>query len=290
MSGGATVAAVEATLRETLAVAAARLTAAGVERPRLDARLLVGAALGLGREAMAARPERRLDARQRDAVEALVRRREAREPVGRILGFREFWSLDFALAPATLEPRPDSETLIEAALDAFTDRAAALSVVDLGSGSGCLLLALLSEFPNATGIGVDVAAEAVDAAAANARRLGLAARARFSVDDWGRGLAGRHDCILANPPYIRSSDLAGLAPEIAYDPQAALDGGPDGLSGIARVMEAAARLLAPGGRAFVEIGAGQGDDARRLADRNRLKYGGMRADMRGIPRVIALIR
>ena len=196
----------------------------------------------------------------------------------------------FTVTPATLDPRPDSETVIEAALDAFPDRDRPLRVVDLGTGTGCLLLAFLSEYPNAIGIGVDVSPQAVDAAAINARRLELDVRAQFVVDDWGCGLAGPVDCILANPPYIPSSDLAGLAPEVGYDPHAALDGGPDGLSGIESVMDAAARLLGPNGWAFVEIGAGQSDAAQRSAERNGLRFAGMRADMGQIPRVVALNR
>jgi len=277
-------------LRDVLAEAARRLAAAGVADPRLDARLLVGAALGLGREAMLAHPERAISDGERASVETMLRRREAREPVGRILGRREFWSLDFALTPATLEPRPDSETLIEAALDAFPDRDAALTALDLGTGTGCLLLAFLSEYPNATGIGVDVSPDAVDAASANAAKLGFASRTRFVCDNWAQGLAGPIDCILANPPYIPSSDLAGLAPEVAYDPHAALDGGPDGLSGIESVVDAIQRLLHPQGRAFVEIGAGQSEAAQQGAERKGLTVANMRSDIGGILRVMALIR
>jgi release factor glutamine methyltransferase len=277
-------------LREVLAEATARLAEAGVAEPRLDARLLVGAALGLSREAMVAHPDRAVGDDERAAIDALLRRRAAREPVARILGTREFWSLDFTVTPATLEPRPDSETVIEAALGAFPDRDAALTVLDLGTGTGCLLLALLSEFPNANGVGVDVSSDAVDAAAANARRLGFGRRAHFVCDDWAESLTGPFDCILANPPYIPSSDLAGLAPEIAHDPHAALDGGPDGMSGIAGVVDAAQRLLHPEGRAFVEIGAGQSEAAQALALRNGLVVANMRADIGGIPRVLALMR
>ncbi|MDH3234792.1 MAG: peptide chain release factor N(5)-glutamine methyltransferase [Alphaproteobacteria bacterium] len=290
MNGEADTLAATSTLREAIAQAARRLAAAGVADPRLDARLLVGAALALSREAIVADPDRAVGAKEHAAIDAMVRRREAREPVARIIGEREFWSLRFAVTPATLEPRPDSETVIEAALDAFPDRDKPLRVIDLGTGTGCLLLAFLSEYPNATGIGVDVSPQAVDAAATNARRLGFDTRAQFVVDDWARSLSGPFDCILANPPYIPSSDLAGLAPEVGYDPHAALDGGPDGLSGIESVMHAAARLLGPNGRAFVEIGAGQSDSARRSAERNGLRFAGMRADMGQIPRVIALNR
>jgi len=273
-----------------LAEATARLAAAGVAEPRLDARLLVGAALGLGREAMLADPDRAVGEDERAAVEALLARRAAREPVSRILGKREFWSLDFTVTPATLDPRPDSETVIEAALAAFPDRNAALSVLDLGTGTGCLLLAVLSEYPHAHGIGIDVSSDAVDVASANARRLGFDGRARFFVDDWACNLSDRVDCILANPPYICSHDLAGLAPEVRYDPQAALDGGPDGLSGIAAVLDAALRLLKPGGYAFVEIGVGQDESVRRMAAEKGLGIAGIRADIGGIPRVVALIR
>ena len=248
----------------------ALLAAAGVENPPREARLLM--ALADGDPAL---------------FETLLRRRVAREPYARIAGRREFWSLDFALSPDTLDPRPDSETLIEAALAAFPDRAASLRVLDFGTGSGCLLLAFLSERPNATGIGVDILPGAVDAARANAATLGLAGRAQFRVGDWGGGLDGPADVILANPPYIPSAEIAGLEPEVAaYDPRTALDGGPDGLAAYRRLAGPVARLLIPEGLAFVEIGAGQAGPVEALMAEAGLTLAAQRADLSGVVRCL----
>ena len=185
-------------------------------------------------------------------------RRAGREPVSRILGEREFWSLRFSLAPDTLDPRPDSETVVEAALDWCGERPGPLRVLDLGTGTGCLLLAVLESRPEATGIGTDIAAGAVAEAARNAAALGLSDRASFRRADWDAGIAGRFDLILSNPPYIPTPEIGGLEPEVtSWDPKAALDGGADGLDAYRRIAPAAAGRLAPGGAAFLEIGAGQ---------------------------------
>jgi release factor glutamine methyltransferase len=178
--------------------------------------------------------------------------------VSRLVGEREFWSLPFAVTPATLDPRPDSETLVEAALARTADRAAPVRLLDLGTGSGCLLLALLHELRAAWGVGTDRSAAAVAAARANAVRLGLADRARFVVADWAAPLAGRFDIVLANPPYIERGAIAGLAPEVArHDPVLALDGGPDGLDAYRAILAGLEALVAPRGRAYLEIGDGQ---------------------------------
>jgi len=285
------------TVQTAIRDGAARLTSAGVPNPALDARLLAGAALRLTREALVAQPDRVLSEAEAARLAAMVERRAAREPVSRILGRREFWSLAFEVTPATLDPRPDSETLIEAALEAFPQRNRALSVVDLGTSTGCLLLAFLSEYPNASGIGVDISPEAINVASRNAARLGFAgdpdtglgARACFMVGDWDRSLVGSFDCLFANPPYISTDDLIGLAPEVGHDPRAALDGGSDGLNGIMATVDAASRLLRPGGRAFVEIGAGQDQAAREIATAAKLQVVEVRADMGGIPRVLELV-
>src|SRR5204862_3137042 len=156
-------------------------------------------------------------------------RRCAHEPISRILGTREFWSLTFAVTPATLDPRPDSETLVAAVLERMPDRNAAIDILDLGTGTGCLLLALLAELPQAKGVGVDIDAAARDTAAVNAEALGLGARAAFRLGDWARDISAQFDVIVSNPPYIESTSIDGLAPEVAkFDPRGALDGGPDG--------------------------------------------------------------
>ena len=186
---------------------------------------------------------------------ALVRRREAREPLAYVTGVREFRGLEFAVGPSVLIPRPDSETLVEAALKRAPP--GPRRVLDLGTGSGCLLLALLAEWPAAFGVGVDRSPDALSVAAANARSLGIAGRSAFVASDWSSALAGAFDVVVCNPPYVRTADIARLAPEIAWEPRRALDGGPDGLGALRAVLGGAARLLAVDGVALFEVGDGQ---------------------------------
>ncbi|MEO3427213.1 peptide chain release factor N(5)-glutamine methyltransferase [Pelagibius sp. CAU 1746] len=281
------------TLAEAVGAARDRLAAAGIEEAQRDARLLVCRLLGGGPELLLGSPERQLTAEEAGKVEAAVDRRAAREPVSRILGEREFWSLPFALNAATLDPRPDSETLVEAVLAQTAARGAALRLLDLGTGSGCLLLALLSELPKATGCGIDVSAEAVAQAAANAQRLGLAARARFLRHSWDDGLSlagGSWDIIVSNPPYIVSAEIAALAPEVAgYDPAAALDGGADGLAAYRSLIPAAAAVLAPGGLLALEIGRGQAGAVEELLVAAGLKPLRRARDLAGIERCLLAV-
>ncbi|MGE0611702.1 MAG: peptide chain release factor N(5)-glutamine methyltransferase [Hyphomicrobiales bacterium] len=262
--------------RDAVTTLAARLRGAGVGTPELDARLLVCAALAITHEQLLIDPERMLTREDEARLEPLARRREAREPVSRILGVREFRGREFALSDATLDPRPDSETLVEAALELFGDEQPG-TILDLGTGTGCLLLALLAAFPGARGLGVDVSGEAVATARANAERLGLAGRARFREGDWLEGIDGRFDLVVSNPPYIPSGDIAGLEPEVArHDPAAALDGGPDGLDAYRRILPGLARVLGPGATALLEIGAGQESAVRAIA-----REAGLGPDARG---------
>jgi release factor glutamine methyltransferase len=220
----------------------------------------------------------------------LVMRREAHEPLALIVGHREFWSLEFAVSPATLIPRPESETLIEAAVAAFANRKPPRLVLDLGTGTGCLLLAALSEFPAAFGVGVDCSAEAAALAVRNATALHVADRALFVCGDWAEALSSRFDLVLCNPPYIRTEDLGSLMPEVArYEPSTALDGGPDGVAAYRRLVPGLARLLARNGVAVLEIGAGQAETAVGLARRAGLAAE-LRPDLRGIPRALVLRR
>jgi release factor glutamine methyltransferase len=273
-----------------IAEAAKQLAAAGIEEARREARLLLAEATGWEASSIVAHPERNLDAGQASRLAELLRRRAAREPLSRILGWREFWSLRFTLGPDTLDPRPDSETLIEAAL-ALADRNRALSVLDLGTGSGCLLLAVLNEVPNARGLGIDLSQGAIAIAEANARSLGLAGRARFRAGDWGADLPERFDLILCNPPYIPAGDIAGLAPEVArFDPLLALAGGPDGLDAYRRLSDELPRLLLPGASAIVEIGAGQALAATAILAAGGLVPQGSRADLAGTVRCLILQR
>lgn len=270
------------TVREALRHGAARLAAAGVDNPRLDARLLLGHAAGLSREALLREPLRRVDPAP---YQALLARRGAREPLALILGRQEFWSLEFEVSAATLIPRADSETVIEAAVASLPDRSRVRRILDLGTGTGCLLLAALTEFPDAWGLGVDRASEATALAARNARALGLAARAAFLCDDWDSALSARFDLVLSNPPYIPSADVATLMPEVAqHEPARALDGGADGLDAYRRILAALPRLLTLDGVAVLELGLGQAGPAAALVGRTV----GFRNDLGGIPRAMVV--
>lgn len=275
------------TLRALRRAAEERLSAAGVDSPALDARLLIEHALGLSREDWLVRGDDTVPPEAAARVNALLERRAAREPVGRILGERAFWTLDLSLAPATLEPRPDTETVVECVLDALPDRSAPLRILDLGTGTGCILLALLAELPNATGLGIDISAEAAATAAANAARNGLAGRADFRTGVWGAGISERFDAVVSNPPYIPSADIATLDPEVReHDPLRALDGGADGLDAYRNIAAELPGLLKNGGVAALEIGQGQADDVSRLLEYAGLRIAGIRPDLSGIARCI----
>jgi release factor glutamine methyltransferase len=269
-----------------LRAATARLAAAGVEQPRLDARVLVAHALDLAVQDVVLRGERPVLQAERRAVDRLIARRVRREPVSRIVRRREFWSLPFRVSPATLDPRPDSETVVEAVLAALGAKDRDLRLLDLGTGTGCLLLALLSELPHARGLGVDRSAGALTVARANATALGLKARARFRQGDWGGGLAGRFDAVVSNPPYIPTGDLAGLAPEVGFDPRGALDGGPDGLAAYRVIGGQLPGLLAPGGIAALEVGAGQAGDVAAILASQGLEIAKIVSDLANNQRVV----
>jgi release factor glutamine methyltransferase len=275
------------TIGRWLAEAAARLAAAGIAEPRHEARLVLALVLGIEPATMLGWPERPVEPKLAAAAEALIIRRAEGEPVSRLRGKREFWSLDFALSPETLDPRPDSETLIAAALADISDRAAPLRIVDFGTGTGCLLLALLSELPRATGVGIDISAGAVAVAAGNAAALGLAGRAEFRIGSWDIRIDGPADVILANPPYIPSSEIGRLPLEVLeFDPRAALDGGPDGLSAYRALGAAIRGLLGPAGKAYIEMGAGQGLQVARVFGEAGLTVTAVCRDLAGIERCV----
>jgi release factor glutamine methyltransferase len=275
------------TVGAVLQAAAARLIEAGIERPQAEARLLLEAAAGLSRATVIGFPERQIGAKEVAALEQMVTRRCRHEPASRILGHREFWSLSFAVTPATLDPRPDSETLVSAVLAKIGDRAQPLSIIDFGTGTGCLLLALLSELPQAAGTGVDLSAEAIEVAGRNATALGLGERATFICDDWAQHVAEGFDVVISNPPYIETAAIARLAPEVAtYDPRAALDGGADGLDAYRALLPQAARLLKPGGFVALEVGQGQGEAVAGLARAAGLHESGGASDLAGIERCL----
>jgi release factor glutamine methyltransferase len=248
------------TVAMALQGAARRLHAAGIDSARLDARLLLGAVLGLEAPQLIAHPERTLTAAEDARFHELVDRRSARQPVAQLLGRREFWGLAFRVTPDTLDPRPDSETVIEAALACVADRAAPLRVLDLGTGTGCLLLALLHELPQATGVGIDRSDAALVIARTNAGDLGLADRVTFRQGNWTDGLESRFDIVVSNPPYIPSAEIDGLMPEVArHEPRPALDGGADGLEAYRAIAERMPGFLPPSSYLLLEVGDGQSD-------------------------------
>ena len=235
----------------------AAFEAAGLDTPRLDARILVGHAVKLEPSLLFARGERILAGAEATLVRDFAARRLRHEPVSRITGQRGFWGLDFAITPDTLDPRPDTETIVSAVLGVKA-QVPTPRILDLGTGSGCILLAILKDWPEATGIGIDISPGAVAAATANASHLGLADRARFQPGTWCGGLAERFDIIVSNPPYIADTARSALAPEVAlYDPPAALFAGPDGLAAYRALIPEAHTHLCENGRLFLEIGAGQ---------------------------------
>jgi release factor glutamine methyltransferase len=261
------------------------LSAAGVAEPRREARTLLRHALGVSDRATL-NPAAEIDPA---AFDALLARRAAREPMAFLRGRQGFWTLDLQVSPATLIPRPDSETLISAALAAFPDRSGVRRILDLGTGTGALLLAALAEFPQATGVGIDLVPAAAALGARNARANGMDGRAMFLAGCWAAPIAGRFDLVLANPPYIPSAEVARLMPEVAaHEPRTALDGGADGLDAIRAILPALAGLLESGGAAIVEIGAGQADAAVRLAITAGFSQRALHNDLGGIARALVL--
>jgi release factor glutamine methyltransferase len=256
------------TLGEAFVAAARAFRDAGIETPELDARLLLCHATGLQHEAYVALRDDPLLPEGAVRFGGSIERRLAGEPVSRILGVREFYGRPFRIDASTLDPRPDTETLIEAALallDGKGSRQSPLKLLDLGTGSGCLLITLLAELPAASGVGIDVSVPALHLASSNAKALGVGARASFVAGDWIEGIGGAFDLVVANPPYIATGDIAGLSREVnAHDPRTALDGGPDGLAAYRRIAARIRGILRPGGTILLETGAGQADAVLRL--------------------------
>jgi release factor glutamine methyltransferase len=263
-----------------------------IDSPELDARILVGAALGLDLSGVIAAAGRPFTSDESIRLEDFTRRRLAGEPVARILGLKEFWGLPLELSAATLVPRPETETVVELALEMLSaaphpDRR--LRIADIGTGSGAILLALLSELPDADGFGTDISVAALRTASANAARPGLAPRAVFVACDYAAALSGPFDLIVSNPPYIRSAEIAGLATEVRdHDPHRALDGGTDGLDAYRALVPQAARLLAHGGALIVEAGHGQSGEVQGLMTAAGLTPDKPpKADLAGIRRAVA---
>lgn len=269
----------------------ARLAAAGIDSPELDARLLVGAALGLDLTGLITQAARLLTTDDAARIEAMAQSRLTGKPIARIVGAKEFWGLSLKLSRETLVPRPDTETIVELALQCVRDiRSAApkLRIADLGTGSGAILLALLTELPHAFGVGTDLSLDALDTARDNARALKLDDRAGFVTCSYASALSGPFDLIVSNPPYIRSRDIDDLAIEVrVHDPLRALDGGADGLDAYRALTPQSARLLRPGGALVVEIGQGQSADVDALMTSAGLTADlPGKADLAGIPRAL----
>jgi release factor glutamine methyltransferase len=275
--------------RRTLTV---RFKSGSIESAELDARILVGAALGLDLTGLIAAAQRPLTSDESLRLENFANHRLSGEPIARIVGYREFWGLPLKLSPATLVPRPDTETVVELGLEmlnAVSGPNHQLRIADLGTGSGAILLALLSELPEAYGFGTDISVAALRTARANAAGLGLAGRAGFIACDYAAALSGAFDLMVSNPPYIRTADIAGLAIEVRdHDPRAALDGGADGLDAYRKLIPQAARLLAQRGALVVEAGQGQSDDIQGLMTAAGLTLERpTKADLAGIRRAVA---
>lgn len=277
-----------ASVAEAVRLSAQSFRMAGIDSPEADARALIGHVLRLTRAQLVSQSDRLLEAREAAALSALAARRLRREPVSRILGRKEFWSLTLQISPDVLDPRPDTETIVEDALDYVARsgrRMEKLRILDVGTGSGALLLALLSELPNAIGTGTDISPAALDIARANAESTGFAARCGFVACHIADSVQGPFDLVVSNPPYIAHGAIAALDPEVRdYDPLIALDGGADGLDAYRAIAGEARRLLAPGGHLFMELGSGQETSVRALFTKVGLSVGAARADLGGIAR------
>jgi release factor glutamine methyltransferase len=278
------------TLAAARRLLADRLAAAGIDDAGTEARLLLKLATGRDAALAGSAGETCLDAAEATRASAFATRRVAREPFARIAGCGAFHGLDFALNAACLVPRDDTEALIDAALRLLPAGQPA-AILDLGVGPGTILLALLTERPEARGLGVDVSAEALEAARRNALTLGLADRADFAEGRWTDGLTGAFDLVVSNPPYIPARDCDALAPEVAlHDPRLALDGGDDGLDAYRAIFEGVGPVLKPGGHVAVEIGIGQAPDVTAIASACGFRLERLSSDLAGIPRALVFRR
>jgi len=271
--------------REAWLRGAERLAAAGIDSARLDARVLLAHVMDLGTGVLLTAKDPSDE--QMARYDELIDRRIAREPVAYITGEREFWSLPFAVGPGVLIPRPETETLLEQAEKLFPDRSRPLEVLDLGTGSGAILIAFLRDFPTARGVGIDRSAGALSWARRNAEQLGVIKRSTWNRGGWEAALGGSYDLIFSNPPYLAEAEAAVLAPEIAaHEPPGALVAGPDGLEAYRAIGPVAAATLRPGGRLIVEVGVGQAEPVARIFRSQGLEIVGVAPDLAGIPRAV----
>ena len=271
------------------------LSQAGIESPELDARLLLAHALGMSREELILRGETPLASKQQQHFDALITRRAAREPMSHILGMREFYGRTFNVTSDVLDPRPDTETLIDTILDGrLTNPDSRMSILDIGTGSGCIIITLLQELPHATGVGVDISPEALTVAAHNAKqhhmgkRLTLKQASLFDLSLYNSVLGdSSFDIIVSNPPYIPTADIPSLMPEVYnYEPNLALNGGKDGLDCYRELAKSAGQLLGPNGLIFLEIGAGQHDDVADIFHAENWQLQSVHCDLAGHQRCV----
>jgi release factor glutamine methyltransferase len=277
-------------ISELLRNATQELSRAGIDSPALDARLLLQAALSEEYEGIMRRDDPLTDEETKQ-FSTFMARRAAHEPVSRIMGKKEFWSLDFKISRDTLDPRPASETVIETTLGLKKDIAAPYRILDLGTGSGCLLIALLKEYPYATGVGIDCSPGAIQIAKDNAISHAVDMRSRFMVGDWAQGVEEQFDIVVSNPPYIAEEEISSLAPEVReYDPMQALVGGTDGLACYRLITKALLGVVKPGGVALLEIGYTQADAVAAMVEGEGFTPLGVFNDLAGLPRVVAALR
>ena len=274
--------------RQAMRLLAEAFTRAGIDDATIDARLLLCAAAGFDHSALIRDPDLPIEEEAAELALTMAKRRLAREPVSRILGERSFWSFDLLVTPAVLDPRPDTETVVDGALEVLAERqGGALSILDLGTGSGALLCALLDVFPQAQGLGVDISKEACAVARENLSRCELAPRGQVRQGSWEAGLPGPYDLVVSNPPYIETAALAGLDPEVRlYDPPLALDGGPDGLTAYRDICALLPGLVAPGGFAIFEVGQGQAAAVSALLSSRGFADVRAKRDLAGVERAV----
>ncbi|MGD9919190.1 MAG: peptide chain release factor N(5)-glutamine methyltransferase [Paenirhodobacter sp.] len=272
--------------QDALVLGTRRLSAAGIEGAATDARRLMAHALGVAPERLMLALQDAITPDQQAVFDAALTAREARQPVAQITGLRRFWGQEFRVTRDTLDPRPETEILVEAALEKPF-----VKLIDLGTGTGCILLSLLKSMPFATGLGTDQSEAALTVAAENAARLGLEKRARFQRADWFAGVTGRFDLIVSNPPYIAESEMAGLAPEVRdWEPHAALTPGGDGLDAYRALARGAFTHLMPGGRVLFEIGPTQGAAVSDLLSAQGFSEVAIRRDLDGRDRVVGAVK
>ena len=268
------------------------LTFSKISNPNLEARILLAHVAGIDQTRVIGYPETELDEPIISDLEKIITRRQAGEPIAYITGAKEFWSLNFNVTQETLIPRPDSETIIESVLDTINNKSDNLSILDLGTGSGCLLLALLSELPNAKGLGIDISRQACKVARKNAEELGLSNRAKFDQGDWMEGIQNQFDIIISNPPYIAEQDIKFLQTDVKlFEPHLALSGGPDGLSAYRSIIKESVSRLKFTGVLAVEIGINQARSVRKILNENNLKIIKIERDISNIERcILATVR